>query len=69
MLYRMDADDADDDDGDDAAGGVKCDYGGHEKRFYNNVMLGTTAGCWHTCAYRHASHAPGHERAYPHEPT
>jgi hypothetical protein len=33
-------------------GGVKCDYDGHEKRFYNNVMLGTTAGCWHTCAYR-----------------
>ena len=32
-------------------GGVKCDYDGHEKRFYNNVMLGTTAGCWHTCAY------------------
>ena len=22
-------------------GGVKCDYDGHEKRFYNNVMLGT----------------------------
>jgi len=20
--------------------------------FYNNVLLGTTAGCWHTCAYR-----------------
>ena len=33
-------------------GGVKCDYDGHEKRFYNNVMLGTTAGCWHTCAYK-----------------
>ena len=32
-------------------GGVKCDYDGHEKRFYNNVMLGATAGCWHTCAY------------------
>ena len=31
---------------------MKCDYDGHEKRFYNNVMLGTTAGCWHTCAYR-----------------
>ena len=33
-------------------GGVKCDYDGHEKRFYENVMLGTTAGCWHTCAYK-----------------
>jgi hypothetical protein len=33
-------------------GGVKCDYDGHEKRFYNNLMLGTTAGCWHTCAYK-----------------
>ena len=33
-------------------GGVKCDYDGHEKRFYDNVMLGTTAGCWHTCAYK-----------------
>ena len=33
-------------------GGVKCDYDGHEKHFYNNVMLGTSAGCWHTCAYK-----------------
>ena len=33
-------------------GGVKCDYDGHEKRFYNNLMLGTSAGCWHTCAYK-----------------
>eukprot|EP00658_Telonema_sp_P-2_P049871 TRINITY_DN3795_c0_g1_i19.p1 TRINITY_DN3795_c0_g1~~TRINITY_DN3795_c0_g1_i19.p1 ORF type:complete len:842 (-),score=152.99 TRINITY_DN3795_c0_g1_i19:108-2633(-) len=33
-------------------GGVKCDYDGHDKRFYNNLMLGTTAGCWHTCAYK-----------------
>ena len=32
--------------------GVKCDYDGHEKRFYNNLMLGTSAGCWHTCAYK-----------------
>ncbi|MDA9686899.1 hypothetical protein N9U05_00255 [bacterium] len=33
-------------------GGVKCDYDGHEKHFYENVMLGTTASCWHTCAYK-----------------
>ena len=33
-------------------GGVKCDYDGHEKHFYDNVMLGTSAGCWHTCAYK-----------------
>ena len=33
-------------------GGVKCDYDGHEKYFYNNLLLGTTAGCWHTCAYK-----------------
>ena len=42
-------------------GGVKCDYDGHEKRFYNNVMLGTTAGCWHTCAY-----GPLHNRSVAH---
>ena len=33
-------------------GGVKCDYDGHEKRFSHNLMLGTTAGCWHTCSYK-----------------
>ena len=33
-------------------GGVKCDYDGHGKHFFENVMLGTTAGCWHTCAYK-----------------
>ena len=33
-------------------GGVKCDYDGHEKRFSENLMLGTTAGCWHTCSYK-----------------
>eukprot|EP00462_Mataza_sp_D1_P009108 CAMPEP_0175150124 /NCGR_PEP_ID=MMETSP0087-20121206/17670_1 /TAXON_ID=136419 /ORGANISM="Unknown Unknown, Strain D1" /LENGTH=775 /DNA_ID=CAMNT_0016435983 /DNA_START=250 /DNA_END=2577 /DNA_ORIENTATION=- len=34
-------------------GGVKCDYSGHEKRFYNNIMLaqGGGAACHHTCAY------------------
>jgi len=35
-------------------GGVKCDYAGHEKRFYENVMLaqGGGAACHHTCAYK-----------------
>lgn len=33
-------------------GGVKCDYDGHEKYFYENIMLGASgASCWHTCAY------------------
>ena len=34
-------------------GGVKCDYDGHEKSFYNNVMVAQSGGaaCHHTCAY------------------
>lgn len=34
-------------------GGVKCDYDGHEKAFYNNIMVAQSGGaaCHHTCAY------------------
>ena len=35
-------------------GGVKCDYDGHEKYFYGNVMMAQAGGaaCHHTCAYK-----------------
>eukprot|EP00937_MAST-01D_sp_MAST-1D-sp2_P002963 g2963.t1 len=34
-------------------GGIKCDYDGHEKKFWNNVMVAQSGGaaCHHTCAY------------------
>jgi hypothetical protein len=33
---------------------VKCDYDGHDKYFYENVMVAQQGGaaCHHTCAYR-----------------
>jgi len=36
-------------------GGVKCDYDGHDKYFYNNLMIDQVGGgaCHHTCAYRY----------------
>jgi len=36
-------------------GGIKCDYDGHEKRFYDNLMVGQAGGaaCHHTCAYKY----------------
>eukprot|EP00041_Stephanoeca_diplocostata_P013202 m.230408 g.230408 ORF g.230408 m.230408 type:complete len:487 (+) comp19259_c0_seq4:384-1844(+) len=35
-------------------GGVKCDYAGHDKYFFDNVLIDQQGGaaCHHTCAYK-----------------